>query len=281
MITILLSIYDSNNKIQTTYLVSKNSNVNGVIKIIHISDLHEKCFGKENQILIKKIRDEHPDLVFITGDVASFSDENMKILEEKSIERYNNNLDYTIDVLKKIRSVAPIYFVLGNHEHVFEKFDGGFNQFKQIVNNTGTTLLINDIETIKINETVINILGVDNSYYQDVLINQLVKKIEKMKGLKIILDHYPTDFALNGKFSYINYDIDYVFSGHEHGGQIRLPILGGVFSHEEGLFPKYSEGVHVKNGVTLIISRGLGNSTFPIRIFNNPELIVMTINGES
>ena len=75
-----------------------------------------------------------------------------------------------------------------------------------------------------------------------------------------------------------NYKIDYVLSGHEHGGQIRIPFIGGIVSHEEGLFPKYSEGVHFKNGVTLIISRGLGNSTLPIRVFNRPELIVIEIS---
>lgn len=278
IITILVFIYNSNNELQVTYYYFKNYNAKNKIKIVHLSDLHEKCFGKNNKNLIKKITNEKPDLVFITGDVASFADDRMKILEEESLKIYNENLDYVMKTFKKIQPIAPTYFVLGNHEHVFEKFDDGFTRFKQIVNNTNVVLLINEEVSAKVGNTNINILGVDNSNYKDVAINNMVKNFEHKDGLKIILDHYPTDFALNGYFSYKNYNIDYVFSGHEHGGQIRIPFIGGIFSHEEGLFPKYSEGVHVIKNTTLIISRGLGNSTLPIRVFNRPQLIVVEIN---
>ena len=242
-------------------------------KIVHISDLHLHYFGKNNTILINKIKRENPDLIFITGDVSSFAYENLKIVEESGIQ-------YTISTLNQINNISPTFFSLGNHELVFEKFDPGLNQFKQIAKNIGVSLLINEIYSTNINGTNVNILGTDNSYYQDININKLVLKLEKLDGLKIILDHYPFDFALNGKFSYINFDVDYVFSGHEHGGQIRIPFIGAIISHEEGFFPTYAEGVHTQNNSTLIISRGLGNSSFPTRIFNRPELIVVNIMNE-
>ncbi len=278
IVTILVFIYNSNNEIQLTYYKFKNYNAQNKVKIVHISDLHQKYFGKNNKNLIKKIKNEKPDLIFITGDIASFSSDKMKILNDKSLSIYNANLDYIMKTLKRIQPLAPTYFVLGNHEHVFEKFDDGFSRFKQIVNNANVELLINEEKTVKVGDTNINILGVDNTDYKDVTINNMVKNFENKNGLKIILDHYPTDFALNGYFSYKNYDIDYVFSGHEHGGQIRIPFIGGIFSHEEGLLPKYAEGVHVVKNSTLIISRGLGNSIIPIRLFNRPQLVVVEIN---
>lgn len=280
IILILVSIYTSNNKIQTTYLNLKNKNVANPIKIVHISDLHLHYFGKNNETLINKIKRENPDLIFITGDVCSFSDENLKIVEESGMQRYNQNIEYTISTLNQIHNIAPTFFSLGNHEHVFEKFDQGLNKFKQIAKNIGVSLLINEIYSTNINGTNVNILGTDNTYYQDININKLVLKLEKLDGLKIILDHYPFDFALNGKFSYINFDVDYVFSGHEHGGQIRIPFIGAIISHAEGFFPTYAEGVHTQNNSTLIISRGLGNSSFPTRIFNRPELIVVNIMND-
>ncbi len=271
-------IYNSNNRLQVTHLNFKDDKLNGNVKIIHISDLHQKSFGRDNSVLLNRMKNEKPDLIFVTGDLVSFSDENMKILDDDSEERYYHNLQYVIDVLKDFVKISPVYFSLGNHEKVFEKFDLCMENFKRVVENLGVVLLINEIDVANIRGSQINILGVENSYYQDIKVNDLIKQFQKKQGLKIILDHYPTNFALNGKFSYANYDVDYVFSGHEHGGQVRLPFVGGLVSHEEGFFPRYSEGVHTKNGTTLIISRGLGNSSVPIRLFNRPQLIVVDIN---
>ncbi|MBP0979358.1 MAG: metallophosphoesterase [Oscillospiraceae bacterium] len=277
VIFILVCIYDSNNKIQMTYLNFENNKISSQVKILHLSDLHRKLFGVDNKNFINKIKKESPDVIFITGDIAEFSDDEMKTLKQDSEELYQENLEYTVKILRDIVSVAPTYLILGNHEHVFEKFDQGFNNFKNIVANTGVILLINQVTKININQDIINILGVDNYSYQDISINNLIEQFQRESGIKIILDHYPTNFSLNGKFSYVNYDIDYVFSGHEHGGQIRIPFIGGIFSHEEGLFPKYCEGVYLENDSTLIISRGLGNSTIPVRVFNRPEIIVVTV----
>lgn len=277
IIFVLVSIYNSNNKIQMTYLSFENTKINNPIRILHLSDLHMKLFGVNNKDFINKITKERPDIIFITGDIAEFSDDALKTLKQESEKIYQENLEYTVKILRDIVSVAPTYLVLGNHEHVFEKFDQGFNNFKNIVTNTGVVLLINQTTKINISQNNISILGVDNSFYQDNNINKLVKNFQQETGIKIILDHYPTDFSLNGKFSYVNYDIDYVFSGHEHGGQIRIPFIGGVLSHEEGLFPKYCEGVHTERNSILIISRGLGSSTIPVRIFNRPEIIVVDI----
>lgn len=274
---LLYSLYVSSNVIQITRVNLKNDKIKLPIKIVQISDLHGKYFGNNNEKLYSLVKNEEPDVIFVTGDIINFSDENMKSFSQKDLLIYNENLRYTLSVLKQFSLIAPTYFVLGNHEHVFEKFDGGFVNFKNVVSSTGSILLVNEIASCYINRNVVDIFGVDNSYYQDTKIHSMMVDFEKSKSIKIVLDHYPFNFALNGHFSYINHDVDYIFSGHEHGGQIRIPFIGSLYSHQEGLFPKYAEGVHLQNGVTLIISRGLGNSTFPIRIFNQPEIIVANI----
>ena len=273
ILIIVAMMYDSDNRLQFTKIKLEDNKVNNEIKIVHLSDLHQK----ECDSLFQKISEVNPDLIFITGDIPQLSDKNMKIITDRSKIIYSKNLQYCKKVLEKTQKIAPTYYVLGNHEHVFEKFDYDLNEFKNMVKQTNVNLLINEAITTNIKDTTINILGVDNSFYNDIEINNLVKDFEKREEIKIILDHYPVDFALNGVFSYMNYDIDYVFSGHEHGGQIRLPFIGGILSHEQGIFPKYAEGIHVKNNSTLIVSRGLGNSTMPIRFLNRPEVIVVKL----
>ena len=280
MLILLSLIYCSNNKLSLSYLTFQNKNVKSDIKIVHISDMHLHYFGKDNKTFLKKIEKEKPDLIFVTGDMCCFSDENLKIVNKDSKSIYDMNMKYVIETLNLIRPIAPTFFCLGNHEHVFEKFDISLSRFKQTLGNIGVNLLINEFISFNINDNQINILGADNSYYQDIYINELVENFEKLDGVKIILDHYPTNFSLNGRFSYCNFDIDFVFSGHEHGRQIRIPFIGSLYSHYEGLFPTYAEGIHTENNSTLIVSRGLGNSTFPIRLFNLPELIIVSLIPE-
>lgn len=100
-----------------------------------------------------------------------------------------------------------------------------------------------------------------------------------MPGIKIVLSHYPENFKAIGDKSYYKYKFDLMFSGHAHGGQFRIPLIGGLYAPAQGIFPKYTAGIHkgIKNN--LIISRGLGNSGFPLRLFNKPEIVVVTIEN--
>jgi len=111
-----------------------------------------------------------------------------------------------------------------------------------------------------------------NANYQKVL--SVLSNVEKT-DFQILLSHRPELLSV-----YSQYDIDVVFTGHAHGGQIRIPFIGGVFAPHQGFFPKYTSGIHTQNNTTMIISRGLGNSTFPFRINNRPELVVVTLVGE-
>ena len=105
----------------------------------------------------------------------------------------------------------------------------------------------------------------------------LFNSLEKQEGIKLVLCHYPENFKAIGNKSYYNYKFDVMFSGHAHGGQFRLPFIGGLYAPAQGILPKYTAGYHEGKNNGLIISRGLGNSGFPLRLFNRPEIVVLTI----
>ncbi len=248
-----------------------NSNIKGEIKIIQLSDLHSKEYGYNNVVLLDKIAAIKPDMIVVTGDMV---DEDAK------------KIDDVINFLKKLCTAFPVVFVAGNHEHRTGRFEEIMNKLKE----NSVFVLENEIYTQTVKDNKVNILGLDENQgskddyeainkgkydYKDnkVYFNELSKK----EGFKIVLSHYPENFALIGDKSYNQFDFDVMFSGHSHGGQWRLPFIGGVIAPGQGFFPKYYQGIY-GDKPTLIVSRGLGNSAFPFRIFNNPEIVIIEIN---
>ncbi len=233
-------------------------------RIVQISDLHNKNF---NGRLTRKIQELNPDIIVITGDI---------------IDSYHTRTRISVDFIEKIRSVAPIYYVTGNHESRIDEYPG----FKDEIKKIGVNVLENEIAFIERNGDEICLTGVDDitffgSSLMDESRNAFSQKLDELntrsgEKTNILLSHRPELFDLYAEAGY-----DLVFSGHAHGGQIRLPFVGGIFSPGQGLFPEYSEGIH-KNGKTeMIVSRGLGNSLFPFRIFNRPEIIVCDLKIRS
>ena len=262
--------YYQNNKISITNLKVK-SNVNKSIRIVQISDLHSKEFGKDNNILYKAIMNQKPDIIVATGDLI---DSNMKRINE------------IIEFCSRLNKKVPIYYILGNNEMRCSRVNEIVEKLKQ----KNINVLENEISKIKIKGNIINILGlaekrVDkgemfyskvNSRYEIENVENLFRKLENLKGIKIVLSHYPENFEYVGNYSYNKYNFDIMFSGHAHGGQFILPGLGGVFAPGQGLFPKYYKGIYGKKN-KLVVSRGLGNSGFPLRLFNRPDLVIVDI----
>lgn len=224
--------------------------------IVQISDLHNKKIGQN--YLIKKIESQHPDIIVITGDLID--------------SRYTKT-DVSINFIKKAVKIAPIYYVTGNHEDWVK--DEKEEDYKKLISSMETLgVVILENKTIEVNT------GEDSSFYltgvfdNDLNTNELhniTDNINKDK-VSILLAHEPQ--FIN---RYSEENVDLVFSGHAHGGQIRLPIVGGLFSPEQGAFPKYTAGEYFVKDTTLVVSRGLGNSAFPFRIFNQPEIVVVTL----
>ena len=267
---IMAFCYYENNFLDITNIKVKK-NVEEDFRVIHLSDLHSKEFGKNNKRLLKAILESKGDIVFATGDII---DSSMK------------NIDKVISFLTELNKHIPIVYIPGNNEMRCSQLDEILNELKR---NKIITLR-NEIISIKIKDNDINILGlveerVDKGeyFYQKADSKYLYKwhdrifnEFEKKKGLRLVLSHYPENFEGIGNNSYYKYNIDVVFSGHAHGGQFILPFIGGLFAPGQGVFPKYYKGIHGEKS-KLIISRGLGNSGFPLRLFNRPEIVIVDI----
>ncbi|EOT2914187.1 metallophosphoesterase [Clostridium perfringens] len=238
------------------------------INVVHLSDLHGKEFGKNNEKLKRLILKEKPDLVVATGDMI---DSSLK------------NMEGVIDFLSDLSKSVKVVYISGNNEQRCKKAEYIFESLK----SKGVIVLRNEIITLSLSGVKVNILGmfekpkgdlhsslkkINGSYaYEDS--HKLFKRLESLEGLKIVLSHYPEIFEAE----YSKYNFHIMFSGHAHGGQFRIPIIKrGLIAPGQGFFPKYTEGMH-GNKNKLIISRGLGNSTKITRLFNRPEIVNVKI----
>lgn len=228
---------------------------------VHLSDLHSKSFGDR---LYNKVDEISPDVIFITGDLVDDTRSEKKVFA----------------LVKRFCEKYTVYYICGNHDHRIEKLDENLRELK----GYGVKVLINEIDCTEINGERVNILGLDENQgskdayklrkqgkFKYVDNSAYFEELAKMDGIKIVLSHYPENFAEIGDLSYEQYDFDVMLSGHAHGGQWRLPIIGGLYGPGQGMFPKYCSGEHGERP-KLIISRGLGNSRFPQRLFNFPEI---------
>lgn len=259
--------YYENNGISTTnYEV--DCGIGKDINVVHLSDLHGKEFGKNNEKLKRSILKEKPDLVVATGDMI---DSSLK------------NMEGVIDFLSDLSKCVKVVYISGNNEQRCKKAEYIFGSLK----SKGVIVLRNEIITLSLSGVKVNILGmfekpkgdlhsslkkINGSYaYEDS--HKLFKRLESLEGLKFVLSHYPELFEAE----YSKYDFHIMFSGHAHGGQFRIPIVKrGLVAPGQGFFPKYTEGMH-GNKNKLIISRGLGNSTKITRLFNRPEIVNVKI----
>lgn len=266
LIIIIAFLYWQNNDIVITNIDVNNGNIPSnfdKFKILQVSDLHNKKFGKNQNKLVKLTKKINPDIIVVTGD---------------AIDIRKTNMDIAINYLSQIAKSYPTYYVSGNHERRIK----GYNRFEELLIQNNVKVLNNKYKNIKIGNKEISLIGMKDISF----IKSKDKRKEYLNTLKdikkevnnnftILLSHRPEIIDI-----YSQSKVDLVFTGHAHGGQIRLPFTDGLFAPNQGLLPKYTSG-KFKNGSTeMIVSRGLGNSLFPFRIFNRPELIVTTLNKE-
>ncbi len=256
----------------TKLYVSKYNIINDKIadtfnnyKIVHISDLHNTKFKTLVKDLTKEIKKQNPNIIVVTGDL---------------IDSKKYDLQVAMEFIEEIKDIAPIYFVSGNHE----KWSSKNEEINSTLTEKGVIILDNEFDKITINDESIIILGMkDPSFYPKEIsadqtsynLKETMDKIGNTNSFKLLLSHRPELFE-----TYVENDVDLVLTGHAHGGQIRIPFIGGLIAPDQGLFPKYTGGIFTKNNTSMIVSRGIGNSIFPFRINNRPELVIITLNGE-
>lgn len=230
-------------------------------KIAVISDLHNAEFGKDNSDIVKKVKRENPDIIAITGD---FVDSN------------KTDIDLAVSLAKQLVEIAPCYYVMGNHEvWLFNRYE----ELQQKLIDVGVIVLRNEVVKITKNYEIIQIAGLDDPdysnpdiYYHENILDKHIKEMNLTDDYCILLSHRPETFSV-----YVENNIDLVLAGHAHGGQFRIPFVGGFYAPNQGRWPKYDAGKFTENLTTMIVSRGIGNSIIPIRINNRPEILIVEL----
>lgn len=244
---------------------------NGKHKFILLADLHNHIYGKNNKRLIQAIHKQNPEFIIVAGDLL--------------IAKPGYRLDIALDFMKELSKTYPIYYGNGNHEYRLriypEKYGTMYEEYTEKIKKMGIHLLENKKERIFIDGAEISIFGleIDKKFYHRFSYHNFKKDyMEELLGrtsnseFNLLIAHNPSFFH-----EYEKWGADLTCSGHVHGGVMRLPVLGGVISPQLRFFPEYDGGIFERNGRFMVLSRGLGMHTIPIRIFNPAELVVVEL----
>lgn len=273
IVGLINSAYNSKRFVVRNYSID-SSKLKKNLRICHLSDLHGWQYGEDNCNLIKAIDNLSPDIIIFSGDVLTGSIP----LKTWQLEK---------GLLKELSSRYPVYAANGNHESelnwFYDSFDGFYDTYIHDMNQFGVALL-ND-GNVTLDEYGIKITGLDlpHDYFRKVIKypmadDYLDDKIGKAdsKDFNLLIAHNPQYFK-----NYAKWGADLTLSGHIHGGIIKLPLLGGVISPALILFPKYDGGMFKIKEHTMVLSRGLGTHTIPIRVFNPGELVVIDLKAKN
>ena len=233
-------------------------------QIAQVSDLHNAEFGESNTELIELLSEHEPDIIVITGDL---------------IDAGHTDIEIAFDFIKQAVQIAPVYFVTGNHEANFSHYD----QFKTGLEASGVTVLEDEAIQLVHNNEMITLIGLSDpdftikgDMFNEVpaMVNtKLNSLIDDENSYTILLSHRPELFE-----TYVCCGVDLVLCGHAHGGQFRLPFIGGLVAPNQGLFPKYDSGLYADGKTNMVVSRGLGNSIIPFRFNNRPDVVLVELN---
>ena len=273
---LLLAAKQDSNRIDVTHYTYENPNLPEAVdgmRIVQISDLHRKQFGKEQSRLIRAVRAQRPHLIFLTGDILD-----------------NTDRDPTpsFELIREVVKIAECYYVPGNHEAWMDRDE--YRRWLAYLEDMGVHALLNDsveltpglkLYGVEDPDFYEGLSDADTKRFRDDLfgreeerwaLNRRLSELEHYDGVRILLSHRPERLDL-----YEKHGIDLVFCGHAHGGQYRLPLIGALGAPNQGFFPKLVSGMKQKGGTTEIISRGLGVSMIPIRFLCRPEVVTVTL----
>ncbi len=247
-------------------------------RIAHVSDLQSEYFGADQQRLAKTVKAASPDIIVFTGDLA---------------DRNHTDYEASLAAMRELTAIAPVYFVNGNHELALP--ENCISQMYDEMDAMGVHRLFDRRETITRGEERMVLLGISEetlyaakgvrpgddqpgrtyTAFDTGVITEAVERLTeglRAEDLAVLLVHEPQ--YLDAYASAAGGRLDLIFAGHAHGGQIRLPFTEGLFAPGQGILPKLTSGIHSRGKTSMVISRGLGNSVFPFRVFNRPEVVV-------
>ncbi|MBR1855075.1 MAG: metallophosphoesterase [Lachnospiraceae bacterium] len=265
-------IYDTHHFVVREYAVS-DSRLKKKCRAVVLADLHNKKYGRDNELLLQAIREAKPDLILIAGDLLT--------------ARPREKLDVALQLLENLTAQYPVYYGNGNHEYrlkLYPKVYGEMaRQYAEGIQKLGVHLLVNEHMALPEYGMVIYGSEIDRFYYKRFGIKPMAEDyLESLMGrvdkaaYSVLIAHNPDYFP-----QYAAWGADLVLSGHVHGGMVRVPFWGrGVVSPNVRLFPKYDGGRFEENGSTMLVSRGLGMHSIPIRLFNPAEVLVLDFQPE-
>lgn len=234
-------------------------------RIAQVSDLHNAQIGDSNETLLAMLREAAPDMIVITGDL---------------VDSRKTDISVAVEFAREALQIAPCYYVAGNHE----ARTGQYSKLREALRGLGVTVLEDQSVYLEQSGESIHLLGVrDPSFQADYLFGDsasvmrevLSDLTDDITGFSLLLSHRPELFEV-----YAQNGIDLTLSGHAHGGQFRLPFIGGLYAPNQGLFPQYDAGLYANGDSKMIVSRGIGNSLFPLRLNNRPEIILIELHTE-
>lgn len=233
-------------------------------KIAHVSDLHDAQLGENHRDLVNALKNAEPDIIVITGDF---------------VDSKRTDIPQSLNFAGQAAAIAPTYYVNGNHEaligdQAYKELTGGLRKSGVVVLEDECVSLMRETDTIQL--IGLNDIGHIKTATVEGKIQTMQSALQKLMtenpGFTIALSHRPELFD-----AYAACSPNLVLSGHAHGGQFRLPLIGGLIAPGQGLLPEYDSGAYQKNNTAMIVSRGIGNSVIPLRFNNRPELIIITL----
>lgn len=244
------------------------------IRLVQLSDLHNSEFGKNNERLVTLVKEQHPDLILVTGDMLNREEEVTEI---------------ATDLFLRLKEIAPVYVSMGNHEREYEENFGV--DIKRLYEAAGVTVLDFESEDITVNGQTIRLGGLYGYCLPEMYLSSgearenecdFLRDFQNTEEFTLLLTHMPVCWMINGSLD--SWDIDCVLTGHVHGGQIRLPGIGGLYAPDMGWFPGEVAGRYdsADGKKVMILSRGLGNNSRLPRWNNVPEVVAVDLlPGES
>jgi len=265
---LIIYLYRQNNSLKITQYGIRSKKIprqfDGFV-IAQISDIHNTRSKPLKKALVARLRAKSPDVIVITGDL---------------IDCRKTDIDTAIRFIRRCKAIAPTFFVPGNHE-------ANISSYRKLLTKLWKNQIIvlgNSAQEIEKNGAIINFVGIKDPLMLEGHSNYgKVAAVLSALGYDrsyytILLSHRPELLNI-----FASKQIDLVLAGHAHGGQIRLPFIGGLYAPSQGFFPKYTSGIHKEQKTVMIVNRGVGNSSFPFRINNRPELVFVRLShvGES
>lgn len=255
--------------LEVTNYVLSTPKLTQPIRVVHLTDLHNSEFGRENARLVEHVRRQRPDVILLTGDMLNGDEP---------------ETDVAVRLIEQLSGIAPVYSSYGNHEKGYENVYG--SDVRALYERAGAHTLERTYADVQIKGQTVRLGGIYGYCLPEKYLRtrearekevEFLKAFEQTELLTVLLCHVPTSWIVNDNLE--EWNVDCIFSGHIHGGQIRLPFVGGVYAPDQGLFPGALCGLYRSQDRerVMVLSRGLGSRGSVPRINNVPEIVVVDI----